>query len=345
MSGTSFNSSMANSTTAAGKGTELVVVEFILFLLVGLTAFVGNVLTCVALYRNPLLRTVTNVFVFSLALTDLLMSVLVIPFVTISVVEGRRVFGDDGCQLNGIICYNLAGISLLTLTLIAVNRYIHVVKPSLYPMIYTKRSAVMMVAGAWVITLLISLVAFVGLGVSFVQTDANPAHCNILYTSKSGVSFYTAVIFLYNVPTSVLIAVCYALIYRRIRGHNLNMREASQRVEFARIHGIDESTMTKMFAAVLVGFYLCWIPAFVANVLNAVTAIKPDAHAYSSFYHLLPVYTSSMINPIIYAILGKQFRDEFFKIFCFNRHGGLELVPSQGSTEKTRVDEPLNLIT
>ena len=334
-----FNSSIANSTAAGAKGDALVVIEFILFFLVGLVAFAGNVLIFIALYRNPLLRTVTNVFVFSLAITDLFMSLLVIPFAMVSVVERSRVLGDDGCQFNGIVNYILGGISLLILTQIAVNRYIRVVRPSLYPSIYTKRSAGIMVVCAGMITVILSMVAFIGLGVKFKQTVANPAHCNILYPSKSAVAFYTIVIFMYNVPTSIVIAVCYALVYRKIRGHNLVMKEASRKSDAARVHGVEESAMTKVFAAVLVGFYLCWIPAFIANVLNAVTAIKPDAHAYSTFYHLLPVYTSSMINPIIYATFSKMFRDEFFRIIRCESRDGFEM-SSQRSTSSRQDRSP-----
>ena len=73
-------SSTNASIDASSRGIVLVVVESCIFLALDLTALVGNTLVCVALYKNISLRTITNNFILSLALTDLSMAVLAMPF-------------------------------------------------------------------------------------------------------------------------------------------------------------------------------------------------------------------------------------------------------------------------
>ena len=314
------------------RSVALIGIESSLFLVVNTIAFTGNLFICLALYRNQALRTNTNIFVLSLALTDLLMSVLVMPLKVASLIGNQGYLGDAGCQFTGVTSYCLAGISLLTLTQIALNRYFRVVRPSLYPKFYSKKNSIVMVVFVWVLTILIGIVAFFVLNVEFRHSLLHPAHCIIHYSSKVDILFYTAVIVVYNVPTSLLIAVFYAKVYLKIRKHNAEVQRENSP------HGVEESAMTKMFAAVLFGFYLCWIPVFVTNVLNAFNGIAQGARLYRSFYHLLPVYTSSMINPIIYAVMSQRFRAEFLKILRKN----LYIVIRQGLTSESQSVETKN---
>ena len=74
-----YNTSTNDSVTDATKGTAIMVLESCILVFLDVAAIFGNSLVCAAFYRNPSLRKVTNYFVFSLALTDLSMAVLVMP--------------------------------------------------------------------------------------------------------------------------------------------------------------------------------------------------------------------------------------------------------------------------
>ena len=160
-----------------GRSAAIMVIQSSLFALIDIAAFIGNLLICLVLYKNRALpNNHQRICTFPSPLTDLLMSLLVIPLKIASAFIASEIVSDLACQVTGILVYNLAGVSLLTLTHIAVNRYIRVVKPSLYPKIYTKRSAAIMVVSVWVITILIGLVAFSLLGVKFRHISPQPSH-------------------------------------------------------------------------------------------------------------------------------------------------------------------------
>ena len=134
------NTSINASLTCSSRGMDLIFVETFIYIILGLIAFVGNSLVCIAICRNSSLRTITNNFILSLALTDLLLTVFVLPMKTTSSVANRWITGDFGCIIDGFSGYILSGISLLTLMLLGVNKYSLVVRPNSYRRV-TRRNA------------------------------------------------------------------------------------------------------------------------------------------------------------------------------------------------------------
>ena len=123
--------------------TVLVVVEWCIFILFNIATLVGNSLVCLAFYRNPLLRTVTNYFVLPLALTDLSMAVLVMPWTTALTIT-NWIGNELSCKLYFSCLTVQTGISLPTVILLAINRYFRVVRPALYTQIFSKKRSVAM---------------------------------------------------------------------------------------------------------------------------------------------------------------------------------------------------------
>ena len=76
---------------------------------------------------------------------------------------------------------------------------------------------------------------------------------------------------------------------------------------------VEEAKITRMLTVVVVGFYLCWLPQVIIHVLLAVDLIEETSIKYRIFYLSFPIFTSSVINPIIYATTSQSFRNEFLK--------------------------------
>lgn len=72
-----------NSTTGSDAGSHVIVVHrpltLLLFVFPVLTVF-GNVLVCLSVVREQSLRTITNYFIVSLAVADIMVAILVMPF-------------------------------------------------------------------------------------------------------------------------------------------------------------------------------------------------------------------------------------------------------------------------
>ena len=80
------------------RSTAQVVGESMIFLTIDLLAFSGNLLVCLAMYRNPRLRTTTNIYITTLAVSDILNSLIVQPLTVGTIMTGRWVAGSYGLQ-------------------------------------------------------------------------------------------------------------------------------------------------------------------------------------------------------------------------------------------------------
>lgn len=98
--------------------------------IVMLIAFLGNALVLWAVKRNPRLRTTPNYYITALALTDVLMSFLVMPLSLSVLIAGRWPYSEASCSYHGYTATTLGSASLFTLTLTSVNRYFKVVRPN-----------------------------------------------------------------------------------------------------------------------------------------------------------------------------------------------------------------------
>ena len=74
-------------------------VQIPVYVLIFLLSVLGNVLVMVTLIQNKKMRTVTNVFLLNLAVSDLLLAVFCMPFTIVPVVLRNFVFGAAMCIL------------------------------------------------------------------------------------------------------------------------------------------------------------------------------------------------------------------------------------------------------
>ena len=102
---------------------HLIWIETFLFVVINVAAFNGNLFVCYAVYRNKRLRTIPNIFVVALAVSDILMSTCCVPFSVALLARGSWIFGDILCQFHGFGVLTFGLTSLLTMAIIAVSRY------------------------------------------------------------------------------------------------------------------------------------------------------------------------------------------------------------------------------
>ena len=71
------------------RAQHLVWIEAIFLAIVNTVAISGNISVCYAVYRNQRLRSLANMFIVALAVSDLLISVSCMPLSVATLVQGR----------------------------------------------------------------------------------------------------------------------------------------------------------------------------------------------------------------------------------------------------------------
>ncbi|XP_076644747.1 octopamine receptor beta-2R isoform X5 [Halictus rubicundus] len=123
-----------------------------------LTALFGNLLVMVSVMRHRKLRIITNYFVVSLALADMLVAMFAMTFNASVQMTGKWLFGYFMCDVWNSLDVYFSTSSILHLMCISVDRYWAIVKPLKYPIIMTKKVAAYMLLACWVMPAFISFV-------------------------------------------------------------------------------------------------------------------------------------------------------------------------------------------
>ena len=289
--------------------------ETVLFAVLNIVAFFGNLLTCYAVYRNQRLRTLSNMLVIALGVSDILMSSFCMPFSVVTLFHGRLIFGESFCRLNGFGALTFGVVSMSNMGLIAVSRYYCVVKPEKYAVLFKNQRALLFIAVVWCAALVGSLPPiFINNG----RFEFQPGKAMCLYTFESNIAYTVFIECVYVAAPLTIITICYAKVFRTVsRSNQVFSQENSLQQLRAKV---EEAKVTKTLAAVMVGFTCCWLPISVMDNIDAARGEHTLPRQVYLTYSFL-AYLSSTINPFIYVATNKQFRREYKAILrmilCF----------------------------
>ncbi|CAF1028580.1 unnamed protein product [Adineta ricciae] len=125
-------------------------------LLSGLSIFTvcGNLLVLYAIQTEKYLRTVSNLFILSLAIADLAVGLFVMPLSSATVITGRWPFSSVICKMWLSIDYVASTASIFNLVLLSLDRYWAVVYPLRYLQQRTRSRATIFILIIWFVALL-----------------------------------------------------------------------------------------------------------------------------------------------------------------------------------------------
>lgn len=115
-------------------------------------AVTGNGLVIVTLIQNKKMRTVTNVFLLNLSISDLLLAVFCMPFTLIPALLKTFIFGETVCVLIRYLQGVSVSVSCFTLVAISLERYFAVCRPLQSRTWRTLSHACLTIAICWVLS-------------------------------------------------------------------------------------------------------------------------------------------------------------------------------------------------
>ncbi|XP_058032084.1 5-hydroxytryptamine receptor 1B [Ahaetulla prasina] len=210
------------------------VVLTVILALITLATILSNGFVIATVYQSRKLHTPANYLIASLAVTDLLVSLLVMPISTMYTVTGKWTLGQIVCDIwlsSDITCCTA---SILHLCVIALDRYWAITDAVEYSTKRTPKRAAGMIALVWVFSISISIPPFF-----WQQSKAEEmSNCvvnsdHILYTIYSTVgAFYF--------PT-LLLLILYGRIYLEARSRILKQTPKNAGKRLTRAHLITDS--------------------------------------------------------------------------------------------------------
>ncbi|XP_043483264.1 cholecystokinin receptor type A-like [Leptopilina heterotoma] len=156
------NVNLSSSTaTLSGNGNLLENLIVPLYATIFLLSVVGNSLVLITLARNKRMRTVTNVYLLNLAVSDLLLGVFCMPFTLLGQMLKNFVFGNAMCKLIPYFQAVSVSVGVWTLVAISLERYYAICRPLKSRRWQTQCHAYKMIVVVWAISLVWSGPIFV----------------------------------------------------------------------------------------------------------------------------------------------------------------------------------------
>lgn len=132
-------------------------VRIVLYSLIFLLSVVGNSLIIVVLVRNRRMRTVTNLFLLSLSISDLMVALVCIPFTFIPNLMKDFIFGAVICKLVTYFMGISVSVSTFSLVAISLERYSAICNPLTSRTWQTKSHAAKVISATWVVSFILML--------------------------------------------------------------------------------------------------------------------------------------------------------------------------------------------
>ncbi|XP_043999613.1 growth hormone secretagogue receptor a [Gambusia affinis] len=300
-----------------------------------LVGVAGNVMTILVVSKYRDMRTTTNLYLCSMAVSDLLIF-LCMPLDLYRMWKYRPWrFGDALCKLFQFVSESCTYSTILNITALSVERYLAICFPLRAKALVTKRRVRALICVLWTVSLFSAGPVFVMVGV--VRDNVEPLNltsrinttgllldvgdtreCRMThYAVESGLM--GAMVWLSSVfffmPVFCL-TVLYSLIGRRLWQRH---RETNMSSRVAHRDKSNRQTI-KMLVVVVLAFVLCWLPFHVGRYLHfrALDDPSPLLSVLSHYCSLLSVvffYLSAAINPILYNTMSWKYRGAAARLF------------------------------
>lgn len=289
------------------------VILTMLFSIIIFVAVIGNILVMLTFIVNKHMRSVTNVFILSLAISDLLVIVVIAPMNMATVLNTFWISSSFACNLLPFLMTFVVACSSLTLCCIAFDRYYAIVHPLRLKFLQTATRACFLQCIVWVVSIWVSVPCsffydLVDQAACKVNDEESKMLCLAVGHEDLVAAYDTWVrpILLLLVPFLFMFGM-YAVICHKL----WIQRPIGARISYEGRLRLKKKAI-KMLITVVMMFVFCWSPILCFNGVAMKYDLKITHETITLRAYLQCLGLSSCCwNPIVYAFMNERFRKAF----------------------------------
>ncbi|XP_061101712.1 neuropeptide Y receptor type 1-like [Conger conger] len=288
---------------------------------VALLGVIGNLALVLIIARQKEMHNVTNILIANLSVSDLLVSVVCLPFTLVYTFMDHWVFGEAMCKLNSMVqCFSVS-VSIFSLVLIAVERHQLIVNPrgwrpnNLHA--YVSIAVIWLLAGCTALPFMFfSLVTDDPLKLlpHFQEQYSGKVVCLENWPSRTfRLAYTTCMLLIQYVGPLCFIFICYFKIYTRLKKRS-NMMDKMRESKY---RSSETKRINVMLFSIVVAFAVCWLPLNIFNAIidwNHEAAMNCNHNPLFSLCHLTAM-ASVCVNPLFYGFLNRNFQRDLHVVF------------------------------
>ncbi|XP_070790489.1 neuromedin-U receptor 2 [Pituophis catenifer annectens] len=291
-----------------------------IYALIFIVGVSGNLLVCLVIVKHRNMKTPTNCYLFSLAISDLLVLLFGMPLEVYEMWNNYPfLFGLVGCYFKTAFFETVCFASILIITMVSIERYMAVLHPFRARLKNTQPRALRIILILWLLSILFSLP---NTSIHGIELQYFPNHTEVpgsaICTVVKSMWIYNWIIQLtsllfYVLPMSI-ISVLYCLMGLKLRrDRSLEVKEMRMNIKLS-----SRKSITKMLFVLVIVFGVCWAPFHIDRLFYSFVATwtEPLANIFNLIHVVSGVsfYLSSAVNPVIYNVLSRRFRMAFLSV-------------------------------
>ncbi|XP_060909338.1 teleost multiple tissue opsin 2b [Labrus mixtus] len=265
--------------------------------------FLNNFVVLLLFCKFKKLRTPVNMLLLNISVSDMLVCLFGTTLSFASSVRGKWLLGRSGCSWYGFInsCFGI--VSLISLVILSYDRYSTLT-------VYNKRGPnyrkpLLAVSGSWLYSLFWTVPPL--LGWSSYGIEGAGTSCSVSWTVRTAQSHaYIICLFIFCLGLPVLVMIyCYSRLLWAVKQVGKIRKTAARKREYHILF---------MVLTTAACYLLCWMPYGVVAMMATFgppRIISPVASVVPS----LLAKSSTVINPLIYILMNKQFYRCFLILF------------------------------
>lgn len=302
-----------------GFDSELIITATV-YGLTFLVGMIGNSLIIYSVAQFRGMKSLSNVFLASLATADLILIIFCVPVKFAQLFSYTWTFGGFLCKLVHYIQSLSAICSVYTLTAMSFERYYAIMYPVecryICTMSQTKRTIILTWLGS---IILATPVLWIQILLEVGDEQHRGYWCIRDWDNALGWKLYELYMLtiILIIPLTIMTYsyghICNRL-YFVMRDRSTTFHLSTQPAIYIDASHNKMLQVIKMLIVVVIVFVLCWTPILVINVLTAFkvtpTLNYGNMKAIKTAFHLFS-YANSCVNPIIYGFMSRNFRASF----------------------------------
>ena len=308
---------IAASTSDENAHFEHVVAIFvpIIFGIITVVGFIGNLLVMIVVISNKQMRNTTNLLIINLAVADLLFIIICVPFTGAMYALPVWPFGNVFCKIYQYMIHVTAYASAYTLVLMSLDRYLAVVHPICSMTIRTERNTYIAIGLSWILIMSLNVPLILDFKqVNYVFHEEERSVClneKVRHDPRQAKIFYSCFFaFSYVIPLSAVCILYSSMLHRLLYGNTPGGKQSKESLH-------SKKRVTHMVVMVVLAFALCWLPINIILMIQYFGSY-PESTAFVGLQIASNclAYLNSCLNPFLYAFLSENFRKSFQKLLC-----------------------------
>jgi len=289
----------------------------LVFAYIFIVGVVGNGTLIFIVFRNKNMRNVPNIFIVSLAVGDLLLILVSVPFSAIIYTLISWPFGNVLCKFNHFLQALSLGVSVFTLTALSVDRYVAIVDPMKRHRTSSMAVTLGIAAGIWILSAALAIVEVFAAHSRKIDYGPNNSVYICEIHPESWGAWYPKVhvvvrfVIYFAIPIIIIGALYIMMALILVSSQRKFTGEAEGALKSQQVVKQTEARkkVAKVVLSFVVVFMLCWMPRHVYLMWYHF-----DPGEYNLFWHVFKLFgfcmtfINSCVNPLALYLLSKQFR-------------------------------------